>query len=196
MCSISGLVSTTLAWLRIHARSSVGRVAVVGRGDERRAPATRGTCAAGPARAPWWGTRAARCRALPSTTDVDDRELVAERLARRGAGRDHDVASGAQRVDRVGLVRPERVDAAAAQALGRPAGDERRVGVGAGRAARAGSDGVRRRRGRSARARGRRGCRRRRPARPRRTASSTALNGSAAPRRRRSRRAGRRRRRS
>ena len=63
MCSISGLVSTTLAFLRAHARSSVGGVAVVGHRAQARARATSAASAAGPARAPWSGRSAARCRA-------------------------------------------------------------------------------------------------------------------------------------
>ncbi len=47
---------------------------------------------------------------------LDDRQLVAERLAGRGTGRDDDAAPVAERVDRVGLMRPQRVDAAFAQA--------------------------------------------------------------------------------
>ncbi len=46
----------------------------------------------------------------------DDRDLVAERLPRRGAGRDGDVPACAQRVDRLGLVRPQPVDPTTPQA--------------------------------------------------------------------------------
>ena len=47
---------------------------------------------------------------------LDDRHLVAERLARSRPGRDRDVAPVTERVDGIGLVRPQRVDAPAAQA--------------------------------------------------------------------------------
>ena len=91
MCSISGLVSTTLACLRAHARSSVGGVAVVGdraqAGHEPRAQRAELVL----------GERLGREHeqrgvALAVDDRLDDRHLVAERLARRGAGRDHDAA--------------------------------------------------------------------------------------------------------
>ena len=100
MCSISGLVSTTLAFLRAHARSSAGGVAVVGDRAQARARATSAASGAGPGRAPWWGRCSSAVSRLSSTTDDDDRHLVAERLSRRGAGRDDDAAPVAQRVDR------------------------------------------------------------------------------------------------
>ena len=46
-----------------------------------------------------------------------DRRLVAQRLSRRGSGRDDDAAPGAQRVDRQGLVLVQLVDAARLDAL-------------------------------------------------------------------------------
>ena len=56
-------------------------------------------------------------RVAPTAGDrLDDRHLVAERLARSRAGRDRDVAPVAKRVDGLSLVRPEGVDAPAAQA--------------------------------------------------------------------------------
>ena len=49
---------------------------------------------------------------------LHDRQLVTERLAGRGAGRDDDAAPVAERVDRIGLMRPQCVDAAFAQTGG------------------------------------------------------------------------------
>ena len=48
----------------------------------------------------------------PRTTDVDDRQLVAERLARCGARRDDDARPGPQPVDRGSLVGEQPIDAA------------------------------------------------------------------------------------
>ena len=84
-----------------------GRVAVVGGGDERRAPATRGSDRSWSWASALVGNTSSAVSRLPRDDDVDDRQLVAERLARRGAGGDDDVATGAQRVDRGGLVRPQ-----------------------------------------------------------------------------------------
>ena len=135
MCSISGLVSSTLACARIHVRSSIGRVAVVGGGDHvgHQPLAERAQLVL---REGLGREHEQRGVARAVGDAFDDRDLVAERLARRGAGRDRDVPAGAQGVDRLGLVRPQPVDPATAQArvdqgrqrrgVGRRARDARR----------------------------------------------------------------------
>ena len=69
MCSISGLVSTTFAFLRAHARSSRVGVAVVGDGAQARHEPRSQRRAADPGRVPWWGRSAARCRGARDTTE-------------------------------------------------------------------------------------------------------------------------------
>ena len=154
MWSISGFVSTTLACLRIHARSSVGGVAVVGRGDEvgheplaeaaelvlgerlggeDRAARCRGAAAERPTRRSAPGSRATcptRCRWRP------------RRGARRGARRSPPPGAIQRRVD---APRPEarvhdsgsRGRARRRRVLARP-GREHRVARRPGRRARAG----------------------------------------------------------
>ena len=80
-----------------------GGVAVVGRGDEvGHQPLAE--AAELVLRERLGGEHQQRGVATAGDDRVDDRQLVAERLARRGAGGDDDVASGTQRVDRRGLV--------------------------------------------------------------------------------------------
>ena len=110
---MSGLVSTTLAFLRAQARSSVVGVTVEGdraqAGNEPRAQRAELVL----------GERLGREDEQRGVAAVghdrfDDRNLVAERLPRRGAGRDDDARSCAQLVDRLGLMRVEPLDAARA----------------------------------------------------------------------------------
>ena len=116
MWSISGLV-------RMHVGVRCGSTSARRTGCRRRTsqrrgrgPATRGSVRS------WSWARALvgkieQRRVAPTAGDrLDDRHLVAERLARSGAGGDHDVAPVAKCVDGLSLVRPEGVDAPAAQA--------------------------------------------------------------------------------
>ena len=169
-----------------------GGVAVVGRGDEvGHQPLAE--AAELILRERLGGEHQQRRVAAAGDDRVDDRQLVAERLARRGAGGDDDVAIGAERLDRGGLVRPQRVDAAGPQPFGHRRGElggrargaggargDRRVGDDAVevlvREVVEGVTGVGPPAGRGAR-----------------DGTQRLLNGSATPRRRRSRRAGRRR---
>ncbi len=103
MWSISGLVSTTFALRRAHAALLARRVAVVADGlqpgDE---PAAQRPQLVLRERLGWEHEQRRVFAAFDDT--LDDRELVAERLPRRGPRREHDVAAVAEVVDRRGLV--------------------------------------------------------------------------------------------
>ena len=99
------------------------RVAVVDRRPRALDAERRAARAPGPARAPSSGRGRARGRGVAAQR-VQRRELEAERLAARGPGRD-DRRPGPRRVQRLRLVRPELLDAAARAARPRPAGAAR-----------------------------------------------------------------------
>ena len=92
---------------------------------------------AGPARAPWSGTSRSAVSGSLAHHRVDDRQLVAERLAGRGAGGDDDVPAVVECVDRRGLVGPQPVDAPGREALDHLGVQRVRELGGAGRAGRA-----------------------------------------------------------
>ena len=108
---MSGLVSTTLAFLRAHARSSV----VV---SPSNVTALRpGTSHERIERSWSWasalvGKMQQRGVAAVGDDRFDDRKLVAERLSRSSSGRDHDARSCAELVDGLGLMGEELLDAA------------------------------------------------------------------------------------
>ena len=113
---MSGLVSTTLAFLRAQARSSVFGVAVEGdraqAGHEPRPERAELVVREG-----LGGEDEEGGVAAIGHDRLDDRDLVTERLARRGAGGDDHTRAGAQAVDRFGLVRVEPIDSARREPL-------------------------------------------------------------------------------
>ena len=104
-CSMSGLLSTTCARRADRAPGVLRRVAVVGEHADglavavaRRSIARPGRAArrAGPAPAPWSGRDTTRGPTDPEDR-VEDRRVVAQRLARRGRRDDDGAAAGAGR---------------------------------------------------------------------------------------------------
>ena len=122
--SMSGLVMATWPALRTTLRRWPGRVAVVGVRLER----DLGGLGQRPqldqlvGRQRLGGEQVERPRRIVARDGVDDRQVVAERLARCGGRDDADVAAGADRLDGLRLVRVQRLHAAAAQR-----GDEPRI---------------------------------------------------------------------
>ena len=121
---MSGLVRTYSAWSRVQSRCSRGlSPSWVATRTSSRAPRAR---PAGRGRAPWSGEverrwrRAARAGRGSSGCARQGRQLVAERLAGRRAGGEHDVRPACAASAAVDLVPPRRVD---------PAGGVRRPDV-------------------------------------------------------------------
>ena len=96
---------------RTHSRSSQRRIAVEDRRpdvDRRQLRAARAT---GRRRAPWSGRSRARSLARSADESREHGQLVGQRLARTGAGRDDDVAATVGEIGGGGLVRPRPLDA-------------------------------------------------------------------------------------
>ena len=112
-CSRSGLVRTYARVLADPAPLVRGRVAVVRRRPKPRQRQLLQTGQLVVRRAPWWGRGRGRSpparsgRRPPSTRSESDGEEVAERLARRRAGRQDDVLAPVGGLRRLGLVGPQ-----------------------------------------------------------------------------------------